>query len=140
MFHGSPQRIEVLEPRQAVVFSKDENKNIPDGEPAVAATPFVEVAIFRSLINTQIAKEAHIAKHRSEFGVRNSIPYFRSTLDSYNHAKSGIVGFVHVLRKSEFTYRSDMEYRSIQPIIPVMVLQVTGNDLPENIEIIEYPS
>lgn len=139
VFHGSPAKISKLVPRQAYRFDMATKQNIPDGDPCVAATPFLDIAIFRSLINAQIAKKVGIRVHRSSFGLQNDIPYFKSTLESYNNTKkSTSVGYVHVLDIKQFKRISNMEYRSYVPVIPLNIIEVHGTDLPKNIEIIPY--
>jgi hypothetical protein len=54
LFHGSPDgTIEVLEPRQSTHIPDLNNpdESILDGQPAVAATPYAELATFRAIIN-----------------------------------------------------------------------------------------
>lgn len=54
VFHGSPDgNIEVLEPRQAIHYPNlpKSAEYILDGDPAVSATPYADIATFRALIN-----------------------------------------------------------------------------------------
>lgn len=48
VFHGSYQKLEILEPRQGRKRNKETGKIEEDGSPAVSATPFADIAIFRS--------------------------------------------------------------------------------------------
>ena len=76
VFHGSPVMIESLTPRQAYKSNKETGMMDADGNPAVFATPFAEVAIFRSLINGDyVASES-----TSRFGLNDVGPYFSASL------------------------------------------------------------
>ena len=59
VFHGSPKDIVALEPRQAHNINKETKKMEKDGEPAVFATSYAEIAIFRSLVNKSNVKESN---------------------------------------------------------------------------------
>jgi hypothetical protein len=69
VFHGSPDLIEELEPRQAKTLDKESGEMIQHGEPAVVATPFVEIAVFRAIINSKIRSKD--GKHHSAFSCDN---------------------------------------------------------------------
>lgn len=56
VFHGSPDVINVLEPRQAYNRNDETGTMEKHDEPAVFATPYAEVAIFRALINAKGVK------------------------------------------------------------------------------------
>jgi hypothetical protein len=51
VFHGSARELSVLEPRQSLNKNDQSGKMEPHGEPAVCATPFADIAIFRSMAN-----------------------------------------------------------------------------------------
>ena len=53
VFHGSPYDISVLEPRQGHNINEETGKIEKDDEPAVFAIFYVDVAIFRALINAK---------------------------------------------------------------------------------------
>lgn len=50
MFHGSPTRMDVIEPRQASGDDRETGQRENDGNPGVFATPFADVAIFHALM------------------------------------------------------------------------------------------
>lgn len=134
VFHGAPKRIDRLAPMQAMTLDTSSGKMINDGEPAVAATLFLDIAIFRALVN----KTNCPTNYRSSFGLNNGTPFFKATEESLESAKrSGSVGYVHVLEKDRFTPYSPKEVRSYSEIVPIDVIEVMPEDLPRNIEIIK---
>ena len=139
VFHGSSNKIEKLEPRQAMIFDRKRKVSVPDGDPCVAATPSLDIAIFRSLISAQIAKAKKIFPHHSQFGMNNGVPYFKVTKNSLDSAlMPGSRGFVHVLDSGLFEKRNGMESRAYVDIVPKFIVEVKGKDLPKNIAIVEY--
>jgi hypothetical protein len=133
VFHGSPEDIAVLEPRQAFNQNKESGKMEEDGEPAVFATPYADVAIFRALINSRNVN----GEHESEFGINNKDDlHFLATENLIEAAKKKI-GKVYVLDKQKFQNFKGMECRSTEINKPIEVVEVTINDLPQNIKIIE---
>ncbi len=75
VFHGSPDIIKTLEPRQAYNQNKETGVMEKDGEPAVFATPYADVAIFRALINAKgISGES-----TSSFGINGEQLHFSAT-------------------------------------------------------------
>lgn len=146
VFHGSPHRdIEVLEPRQGrhVPDWSKPSETILDGNPAVSATPYAEIAAFRAIINGENIP----INHTSGFGIRDGKADFRiSSKEVLEHAKDK-KGFVYVFDKNEFEpYKRDqvattdaMEWRSYKTVKPVEVVEVTFDDLPsiDKIKVIE---
>lgn len=126
VFHGSTALIERLEPRQGY------NSNEKDGLPAVFATPFADVAIYRSLINGNNLKEPST----NEFGLTEKGIYFKTSQNLIDFAKD-LTAKVYVLDKEKFKDFKGSQCRSEEPIIPIEVIEVTAKDLPSNIEIIE---
>lgn len=129
-FHGSPDFNDVLEPRQP--FSEGKKH----GEPSVAASPFADIAIFSAIINP---KNFPGEPHLSEFGVKdNGELDFKTTKDVLAKATAeNKKGFVYVLSRAGFEPFSDMESRSTGVVKPEEVLEVSAQDLPENITLIE---
>lgn len=132
VFHGSQDVIENLEPRQAYNRNKETKQMEKDGEPAVFATPYADVAIFRALIN---AKNI-VGKSMSRFGMDGQYLYFSATKNLLDQAKKKI-GKVHILDKQKFKDFKGMQCRSEKMIPVIEVIEVTADDLPQNIEIIE---
>jgi hypothetical protein len=135
LFHGSPFEINILEPRQATNFNKD-NKTMEDhGELSVCATQYADVAIFRAIFN-----KANILSSRgkmiSGFGSKDGNLFFEIN-NNMNEQVKNKTGFVYVLNKDNFNKFTEMEYRSNEKIDPVFVVKVNYEDLPNNIRIIE---
>ena len=138
VFHGSLQKLDQLEPRQQTDFNKKTGKSEPDGEPAVCATSNYEVAIFRALISSHIAKLFGVKNCFSEFGLRGGKPYFKATLESMSLAqRPDSVGYVHVFSKKDFQPYNTLESRAYHEVKPIYIIEVHGTDLPGNIEIID---
>jgi len=130
LFHGSPTRLEVIEPRQAY------NNSRPDGEPSVAATPFYKLAIFRAII---LSAKVHISpnKYRSGFSYNDGDLSFRANKETLAIARSNGTGFVYVLDREDFRKHSPMEYRTSKAVRPIKTFEVGPTDLPEEIENID---
>jgi len=132
VFHGSPDTVEVLEPRQAYNRSKETGNMEKDGEPAVFATPYADVAIFRALINAKgISGES-----TSQFGIDEDKLHFSATKNLLEAAR-GKIGKVYVLDKQKFQDFEGMQCRSSETNEPIEVIEVTVDDLSQNIEMIE---
>lgn len=138
VFHGSPDKdIKILEPRQGKHIP-DLNKteeSILDGDPAVSATPYLEFAIFRAIIN----KVNVPFSHSSGFGLTNGNKNFRVSSQKVIDESQNKKGYVYVFNKKDFEpYSRDgeagqdsMEWRSYVSIKPVHVIEVSSKDLPD---------
>jgi hypothetical protein len=131
LFHGSPHVLDILEPRQAQTIKDEKVGMVDDGEPAVATSPFADVAIFRALINSVNIFGNY---YTSSFSYRNGALSFTTNQETLEQAKS-CIGYVYVFNKSDFEKYSPMEYRSLKAVTPIEVVKVTFVDLPNNIEI-----
>lgn len=129
VFHGSPDTIETLEPRQAYNQNKETGEMEKDGEPAVFATPYADVAIFRALINASGVS----GESTSSFGINGERLHFSATKNLLDSAKSKI-GKVYVLDKQKFQNFEGMQCRSSESNSPIEVIEVSVDDLPQNIE------
>ncbi|MCR4280686.1 MAG: hypothetical protein NUV82_04695 [Candidatus Komeilibacteria bacterium] len=129
VFHGSPDDIAVLQPRQA--YNRSEKTGIieKDGDPAVFATPYADIAIFRALINTKAVTEAST----SQFGMDNDRLFFSATNNLLEAARAKI-GKVYVLDRRKFHNFEGMQCRSEEINEPIEVIEVNVDDLPKNIE------
>ncbi len=131
LFHGtSISNLEELKPFQGYTIPKGEKQMVKDGEPAVSATPYAEIAIFRAIIT----------RDRSGFEANaNGALNFRASKKALEFAKNQH-GYVYVLDRKDFIPRSghpsSMEWRSDQPVKPLQMIKVDNKDLPENIKII----
>lgn len=132
VFHGSPDLITVLEPRQAYNHNQENGEMEKDGKPAVFATPFADVAIFRALTD---AKDLN-GDSSSQFGMEGDTLHFSATENILEHAKVK-VGNVYVLDKNNFKNFQGTQCRSSEINQPIEVIEVTFDDLPQNIEILK---
>jgi len=132
VFHGSLTELTELEPRQATGTNKETGKTEKDGPPAVFATQFADIAIFRALVNAQGVSGGST----SRFGIDDGQLQFATTQNLIDAAR-GKRGLVYVLKKDDFDSFSDMECRAHKIVTPVQVLEVSLDDLPNNIEILE---
>lgn len=132
VFHGSTSNIGVLTPRQGYNFNKKTNKMEKDGDPAIFATKFVEIAIFRALINKNNVQETNL----SYFNIENNSPCFAATQNLIDAAKTK-TGKVYVLNKNQFQEHNKMESISHTSSVPIESIDVVFQDLPKNIKIIK---
>jgi hypothetical protein len=131
VFHGSPNVMEVLEPRQAYGENKKTGQQEKDGKPAIFTSPHANIAIFRALINEKnLTGDSTIS-----FGINGEQLVFSATKNLIEEAKNK-TGMVYVLNKQEFKKFKGMQCRSEKLVVPIEVIKVTVNDLPQNIEII----
>jgi hypothetical protein len=126
LFHGSPIKLRVIEPRQAY------NNFQPDGQPAVVVTPYYEIAVFRAIM---LAVKAKLGRqYFSGFSADHGRLSFRANQETLATAKTGVGGFVHILDRDDFQKHNSMEHRSLQAVLPVQIIEVNADDLPPNIE------
>ena len=132
VFHGSPEQIEILEPRQAEKRNKKTGEMEKYEEPAVYATIYAETAIFRAMINPK----GVIGDSESKFGMNERGLHFSATRNLLEAAKKK-TGKVYVLDKQKFKDFKGMQCKSGELITPLGVVEVTFDDLPKNIEVLE---
>lgn len=141
VFHGSPiMNIQIFEIHQSTQLEDDKQTTL-DGNPAISATPYVDIAIFRAIINrANILTE----DYESEFGInglgkKEFAVSSQAVIDEAKDKK----GFVYVFDKKDFNPYSrngrtegleqSMEWRTYQSIKPIEVIEVAFNDLPKDI-------
>ena len=132
LFHGSPLLVKELIPRQPVNFDKETGEEEKDGDPCVAATHFVEIAIFRAIT------------HRTQFSGRGCATSFgltpegnvrlEITRNAWKQLK-GKTGYVYIFSRNEFSRHSRMEWRSEHKMKPLEVIAVSTEDLSKNIQV-----
>src|SRR3989338_4210437 len=132
VFHGSHDAIDVLEPRQAYNDNPETGEKEEDGDPAVFATPYADVAIFRALISGKDVP----ADSESTFGMNERGLHFSATQNLIDNAK-GRIAKVYVLDRTKFSQFEGSQCRSTEPITPVQVVEVMLEDLPDNITVIQ---
>lgn len=139
VFHGSPQKLEKLEPRQQTSFNQKTRVTEPDGKPAVCAALNYEIAIFRALTSSHIAEQLGVKDYYTEFDMSDGKPYFRGNPQSIAIARRPDArGYVHVFRKKDFQPHNDLESRAYQEVKPIYTIEVKSSDLPENIESVDF--
>jgi len=122
VFHGSINKIDILEPRQAF------NNWEADWKPAVFATEIIDIAIFRSLINRH--RWDIIGTSESKFWIRDWKTYFSLTKNLLEQAKDKI-WYIHVLDRKDFSHFEKIECKSYNSITPIEIITVTVDDLPD---------
>jgi len=132
VFHGSAFKIDKFEPRQAFQSTRQndgEYKKIPDGEPAVFASPFINTAIFWAVIN----KKNCPVKSHSGFSADSRLKSleFYATKEIMYQIKDETFGYVYVFYKEKFQERNYNEVVSYEEVEPDMYIEVTKKDLPE---------
>ncbi|MEX1111881.1 MAG: hypothetical protein WEC84_00300 [Candidatus Andersenbacteria bacterium] len=130
LFHGSSRYVKELEPRQPLTWNEETQQMLLDGNPAVVATSFVDIAIFRAVI----AREGW-----STFGYDGKNFSFEASEKTIEQSRKTI-GYVYVLSKDSFEKVNSMEWRSAEKVKPIKVIEVGFEDLPQNIQIVEKQS
>ncbi len=134
VFHGSPFDLGELEPQQAHQSVQQNDGSfieVPDGEPAVYATPNVDVAIFMSLFNGTNFSDIYSGFYPSLEG-----PHFWISQNAFDQLqKSSASGFIYVFNMEDFKPQSSLESVSYNKVKPLEIIKVTIKDLPENIEV-----
>ena len=132
VFHGSPELLEELEPRQPKTYDYNLKQIVNDGKLAVAATPFVEIAIFRAIINRKV--EVEKGRCWSRFSSDDGKLEFETTPEVIELAKK-VKGYVYVFKKEDFERYNSMEWRSAHKVKPVLIFEVNFEDLPTDIKL-----
>jgi len=143
VFHGSPSGdLKILEPRQGrhVPDLSKPDETILDGNPAISATPYLDFAIFRALIN----KNNIPFNFNSGFGFKDGKKEYRVSTKEVLDAIKDKRGYVYVFNKNEFVPYArngqprpeSMEWRSYKEVSPIEIVEVTFADMPPE-ELIE---
>jgi len=131
VFHGSPVESVKLTPQQAFNKNKETGEMEKHGEPAIFATPYADIAIFRALINGKGVEGAS----SSSFGVDGKNFNYGASQNLIDAAKTKI-GKIYVFDKSKFSRVKGTECRCLEEIEPVEVIDVMVEDLPKDIVIL----
>lgn len=130
VFHGSYMKIEEFEPRQA--YTIVDGTKIPDGEPAVFASPFMDYAIFMAIINRiNCPKGSRSGCSYNEKGL--SFTATQKTLDQLSESSRG---YVHVFNRSDFLQRNGSEWVSYKKVKPIEIIEVEWSDFTPSITVI----
>ena len=103
-----------------------------DGDPAVFASPFADVAIFHALMQGN----EKIGNWNFKYDMNDNGPHFSATKNLLENARN-IRGQVYVLDKQKFHQDDKSEFRSQEPVVQMQIIEVTVDDLPPGIEILE---
>ncbi len=134
VFHGSPASFDVAEPKQAKNINETTGEMEKHGTPAISATVLAEHAIFRSLVNEKLCPKDGETKFGAD---EQGLLHFSATQNLIDIARSG-KGKVYVFDKDKFeNFEGGPEWRSSEPVSPIEIIEVTFEDLPKNIEVIE---
>ncbi len=131
LFHGSGYKVDILQPHQAYNFTQDERK-VPDDKPGVHATPNTDIAIFMAIFSEPNMPTGF----HTSFGNIGDTIKFSASQHALDQLHAGTTGYVYVVDKKEFTRRSAFEYIAFQSIRPTIIIEVTEEDLPEDIGLI----
>ncbi len=134
VFHGSLNDISVIKPCQGYDDAKGTGEMAKDGDPAVFASPFADVAIFRSLINPESVR----GSSRSKWGMADDGTIIFQATKNLLNAAAHKIGKVYVLDKGPFGELKGTEVRSNKEVVPREIIEVYAEDLPKNIQIIEF--
>lgn len=131
VFHGSESLINEFEPRQAHTII--EGQRMPDGKPAVFASPFAEYAVFMAIINkTNCPKGLRSGCSYSNRGLEFTAT--KTTLEQLNEQSKG---FVYIFNRSDFKQKNGSEWVSYKKVKPLRFIEVHFSDLHS--PIVEIP-
>jgi hypothetical protein len=130
VFHGSGEKIEEFEPRQAHNYRNGEK--IPDGEPAVFASDILDYAIFMALINKSNLPQGYTAGVSN----KNGILEFSVSKEVSEKITNEFKGFVYVFLKNDFERKENSsEYLCKKKIKPIYSICVSRGDFNKTIKI-----
>lgn len=127
VFHGSENLIDEFEPRQA--YTLIDGLKVPDGVPAVFASPFVSYAVFMAIIN----------KTNCPKGLRSGCSYsdnnleFRATRETIEQLNGQSKGFCYIFERNDFDRKNSAEWVSYKKVKPLRFIEVYSRDLPSPI-------
>ena len=136
-FHGSPNDVEIFEPRQS---HNDVNGTLmPDGSPAISASPAVDYAILMAIFNLKNCPKGFSSKTStnadSEDAVDFKLTFFvnKLGLEQINEDSSG---WVYVFDRNDFPIKKSLsEYRSSVSVKAIERILVKKEDLPPTSEL-----
>lgn len=132
LFHGSSQpALEVLEPRQSYTIPEGQSERVLDGEPAVAASPYIDIAIFRALVHGESSFTSSVS------GDKPAQLSFIASKEALQEAKQ-TKGYIYVLSRDAFSPRGHekgMEWRAHEPVKPLEIVEVDFEDLPQQLSV-----
>ncbi len=137
-FHGSPNEVEIFEPRQS--HNDINGVLVKDGDPAISASPAADYAIFMAIFNLKNMPKGLTArtdtKAQSE-KTENFELSFTATKETLNQLNEKASGWVYVFNREDFPIqKGPSEYRSSSLVSPLERILVKKEDLPEVRELI----
>ncbi len=123
LFHGSGEVVETFEPRQAHTYR--DGVHIPDGLPAVFASPILDCAIFRALFSK--ANFPH-GSHSAWSWDQSGAIIFKATKKSIAELRDDMQGHIYVFDRAGFTKKNMTDWMCHDPIASVMAFTVTRAD------------
>ena len=136
-FHGSPNKVEKFEPRQS--HNTIDGVKMKDGSPSVSASPDVDYAIFRGVINKKNCPTESISRVDIITNDKNTESHtlvFSATKETMANLREDASCWVYVFKREDFPIQKGRsEYRSAIHVSPLEKILVKKEDLPENIEI-----
>jgi len=127
VFHGSESLIDEFEPRQA--FTVVGGRKVPDGKPAVFASPFVAYAAFMALINSTNCPKGL----RSICSYNDGNLVFKASKATLEQLNGRSKGFVYIFDRINFERRNGSEWISYNKVRPIRFIEVGVQDLPSPI-------
>ena len=131
VFHGSENIIKIFEPRQALTIVN--GKQVPDGEPAIFASPFVDYAIFMAIINKTNCPKSFW----SECIWGDKKLKFTTTKETLEQLNENSKGYIYVFNKNDFKKIRPNEWVSYKKVKPIKRIKVNWSDFTKEVEIIE---
>lgn len=137
-FHGSSNDVEIFEPRQS--HNDINGVLVPDGDPAVSATPAVDYAIVMAIINVKNCPRGCSSITNTTSDTKDAIDFkleFLATKETIEQLDENSSGWVYIFKREDFPFRKDpSEYRSHIHVRPLERVLVKREDLPEVSELI----
>lgn len=128
LFHGSGAVIEKFEPRQA--FNYKDGVQIPDGLPAIFASPILDCAIFRALFSKANFPQGSYSAWSWD---TSGVIIFKATKKSLAELRDDMQGHIYVFDRADFTKKNMADWICHEQIVPVMAFIVTRLDFTPTI-------
>jgi hypothetical protein len=132
LFHGTSRIINGnFEPRQA--YTLRNRINVKDGEPAIYATPLLDLAIFMATVTPKNApKNFHSRFNRDQNGIN-----LLMNSDTRGQLNENSSGYLYVFNKKDFKERSPIEFFSNVKVSPIECCDVKFGDLILEVKVFE---
>ena len=134
LFHGTSEKIDSFEPRQAQNFNGQEMVN--DDKPAVFASCEIHIPLFRSIFspnNMDVDREANFTTRMEDYGDHVVTKANSEAIEQVRQKK----GFVYVLPRDTFINRRGQEWISYDRVKPIAVYETSYADIEDQVVLIE---